>query len=139
MIWKIIKDINLREYFPLHPWCFPLRNLNCNDDCLACLGCPTVSLASWQGTDEVRINALMMMMMMIMMKCFCGLVDWPKVFSLISSQDHCQRSFIANLWHSMSRVWTCTEPEFRLSWMKLCRSDNHYTTAPQQLINITTS
>ena len=131
MIWKIIKDINLREYFPLHPWCFPLRNLNCNDDCLACLGCPTVSLASWQGTDEVRINALMMMMMMIMMKCFCGLVDWPKVFSLISSQDHCQRSFIANLWHSMSRVWTCTEPEFRLSWMKLCSSHNHYTMVPQ--------
>ena len=129
MIWKIIKDINLREYFPLHPWCFPLRNLNCNDDCLACLGCPTVSLTSWQGTDEVRINALMMMMM-IMMKCFCGLVDWPKVFSLISSQDHCQRSFIANLWHSMSRVWTCTEPEFRLSWMKLCSSDNHYNTMP---------
>ena len=24
----------------------------------------------------------------------------------------------------------CTEPEFSLSWMKLCSSDNHYTTAP---------
>ena len=35
---------------------------------------------------------------------------------------------IANLWHTSSRVWTCTEPEFRLSWMKLCSSDNHYTT-----------
>ena len=129
MIRKIIKDINLREYFLLHLWCFPLRNRNCNDDCLACLGCPTVFLASWQGTDEVRMNALMMMM--LMMKCFCGLVDWWKTFSLISSQYHCQRSCIANLWHSMRRVWTCTEPEFRLSWMKLCSSHNHYTMVPQ--------
>ena len=29
-----------------------------------------------------------------------------------------------------SRVWTCVKPEFRLSWMKLCSSDNHYATAP---------
>ena len=28
------------------------------------------------------------------------------------------------------QVWTCAEPEFRLSWMKLCNSDNHHTTAP---------
>ena len=33
---------------------------------------------------------------------------------------------------SPSRVWTCAEPEFKLSWMKLCSSDNHYTTAPRQ-------
>ena len=25
----------------------------------------------------------------------------------------------------------CAEPEFRLSWIKLCSDDNHYTTAPQ--------
>ena len=29
---------------------------------------------------------------MIMMNCFCSMVDQRKVFSLISSQDHCQRS-----------------------------------------------
>ena len=23
---------------------------------------------------------------------FCGMVDWQKAFSLISSRDHCQRS-----------------------------------------------
>ena len=28
----------------------------------------------------------------MMMKCFCGMVDRRKVFSLISSRDHCQRS-----------------------------------------------
>ena len=38
---------------------------------------------------------------------------------------------IANLRHAVSRVWTCTEPEFRLSWMELSSSDNHYTTAPR--------
>ena len=26
------------------------------------------------------------------MNCFCGMVDRRKVFSLISSRDHCQRS-----------------------------------------------
>ena len=38
---------------------------------------------------------------------------------------------IANLRHAASRVWTCAEPEFRLSWMKLWGSDNHYTTVPK--------
>ena len=33
-----------------------------------------------------------------------------------------------NLRHATSRVWTCTAPEFKLSWMKLCSGDNHYTT-----------
>ena len=35
---------------------------------------------------------MMMMMMMMMINCFCGMVDRRKVFSLTSSQDHCQRS-----------------------------------------------
>ena len=33
-----------------------------------------------------------LMMMMMMMNCFCGMVDWRKAFSLISSRNHCQRS-----------------------------------------------
>ena len=33
-----------------------------------------------------------MMMMMMMTNCFCDMVDRRKVFSLISSLDHCQRS-----------------------------------------------
>ena len=36
---------------------------------------------------------------------------------------------IVNLQHAASRIWTCAEPEFRLSWIKICSSDNHYTTA----------
>ena len=71
------------------------------------------------------------MMMMMMMNCFHGMVDWRKVLNLISSQDQRHRS-------SPSRIsdttwvgfWTCTKPEFRLCWMKLCSSDNHYTTVP---------
>ena len=34
---------------------------------------------------------MMMMMMMMMMNCFCGMVEWRKAFSIISSWDHCQR------------------------------------------------
>ena len=50
-----------------------------------------------------------------------------KGFRLISSRDHCQRSSPSRIsWHTTSRIWTCAEPEFRLSWMKLCSSDNHY-------------
>ena len=37
---------------------------------------------------------------------------------------------MTNLQHTVSRVWICTESEFRLCWMKFCSSDNHYITAP---------
>ena len=68
---------------------------------------------------------------LMMMNCFCGMVDRQKAFSLIPSRDHCQRSSPSQISCTpQSRIWTCAEPEFRLSWMKLCSSDNHYTTAP---------
>ena len=47
-----------------------------------------------------------------------------KVVSIISgSRDHCNRS-------SPSRIsdTLLARSEFRLSWMNLCSSDNHYTT-----------
>ena len=50
-----------------------------------------------------------------------------------SSWDHCQRFSPSQISNTMNRVWTCTESEFRLRWMKLCSSDNHYTMAPQNL------
>ena len=46
------------------------------------------------------------------------------VGSIVSDLHHCESW---NLRHAASRTWTCAEPEFRLSWMKLCSSDNHYT------------
>ena len=33
--------------------------------------------------------------------------------------------------HTAGRIWLCAEPNFRLCWIKLCSSDNHYTTAPK--------
>ena len=45
------------------------------------------------GALEVALDAgLNVSLMIMMMNCFCGMVDQQKAFSLISSQDHCQRS-----------------------------------------------
>ena len=41
--------------------------------------------------NVIIIIIKLMMMMMMLMNCFCGMVDRPKAFSRISSQDHCQR------------------------------------------------
>ena len=71
--------------------------------------------------------------MMMMMNCFCGMVDRRKAYSLISSWDHCQSSSPSRI---CSRIWTCAEPEFSTCWMKLCSSDNYYTTASQIYIYI---
>ena len=54
MIRKIIKNINLREYFSL--WCFPLGNLNCNMAIASLVSFIQLSLNSRDGTDEARIN-----------------------------------------------------------------------------------
>ena len=55
---------------------------------------------------------MMMMMMMTMVNCFCGKVDRRKVFSLISSQDHCQRP--SPLWIS-NTPWAGFKPVQNLS------------------------
>ena len=70
----------------------------------------------------------LIMMIMMLMNCFCGMVDRRKAFSLISSREHCQRSSPSQISDTRGAGF---EPEFRLSWMKMCSSDNHYTTAPQ--------
>ena len=58
---------------------------------------------------------------------------WPTkgVYTLFQPGPLSEILTIANLRHAASRVWTCAESEFRLCGMKLCSSDNHYTTAPQ--------
>ena len=40
----------------------------------------------WGGSLVIETNIV------LMMNCFCGMLDWWKTFSLISSRDHCQRS-----------------------------------------------
>ena len=62
-----------------------------------------------QNTTNQTWESLMMMMMMMMMKnCFCGMVDKRKAFSLISSQDHCQRS-------SSSRISNASRAGYRIT------------------------
>lgn len=34
---------------------------------------------------------------------------------------------IPNLEHAMNRIWNCVERKYRLCWIKICNSDNHYT------------
>ena len=54
--------------------------------------------------------------------------DWRMVISHISSQSHMKILIIATIQPATSRIWTWVEPEFRLCQVKLCSSDNHYTT-----------
>ena len=78
--------------------------------------------------DHIYIMMMMMMtmMMMIMMNCFCGMVDRRQAFSLISSQEDCQRSSLLRISDKpRAGFWACAEPEFRLSLMRLCSSNNH--------------
>ena len=57
----------------------------------------------------------------------CGMVNRRKtLISLISRRDHCQIS--SPSWIS-DTPQAGIEPEFRFCWMKLCSSNNHYTTA----------
>ena len=76
---------------------------------------------------------------MMMMNCFCGMVVWRKVFSLISSWDHCQRS--SQSW-ICDMLWAGFEPKQNLSsglveWSCAVtitttpqHHNNHYTMAP---------
>ena len=75
---------------------------------------------------------MMMMMMVMMMNCFCSMVDQQKTFSLLSSRDHCQRSSSSQISNTPRAGF---DPAQNLSsdlvLLKLCSSDNHYTTTPQ--------
>ena len=97
------------------------------------LSTPSLSFAEfWKWC---RMMIMMMVMMMMLMNCFCGMVNWRKVFSLISSRDHCQRSSPSRI-SDTPQAQTCAESEFRLSWMKLCSRAGHYTTASQTNVDI---
>ena len=70
-------------------------------------------------------------MKMMMMNCFCRMVDPRKAFSLISSRNHCQRSYPSRISDTPRAGF---EPAQNLSsglleW-SCCSSDNHYTMAP---------
>ena len=72
-------------------------------------------------------------MIMMMMNRFCGMVDRRRLAlfpagTIVRDPHHLE---------SPSRVWTCAEPEFKLSWMKLCSSDNHGATYIESLFTDT--
>ena len=68
--------------------------------------------------------------MKMMMNSFCGIVDRRNTFTPYFQSGPLSEIFnIANFRHPASRVLTCAESEFKLCWMKLCSSDNHFTTA----------
>ena len=71
-------------------------------------------------------------MMMMMMSCFCGMVDRRTAFSFISSHDHCQRPSPSRISDTPRAGFEPHRTEFRFSWIKLCSSDDHYTTAPRK-------
>ena len=58
----------------------------------------------WQDTNQLihgyTVIMMMMMMMMMMKNGFCGMVDQRKVYSLISSQNHYQRSLPSWISHT---------------------------------------
>ena len=91
---------------------------------LSCCAFLHTGIQQYFPFPPILMMMMMMMMMMMKMNFFCGMVDGRKAFSLPSSRNHGQRS-IANLRYVASRFWTCAEPEFRFSWMKLCSSDNN--------------
>lgn len=69
-------------------------------------------------------------MFVMVMNCFCRMVDRRKALSLTSRPGPKSEFLInTNLRHNANRIWKCAELEFRLCWMRLCSSDNHWTTA----------
>ena len=76
----------------------------------------------------IRLFSLFMMM-----NCFCGIPNQRKAFSLFPARPISEILTIANLRHAVNKTWIYTEPEFSLFWMKLCSSDNHYTTVPHNV------
>ena len=80
---------------------------------------------------QKKILVMPLQVKMMMMNCFCGMVGHRKaLYPYFQLKPLSKILTIVNLQHAASKIWTCAEPEFRLSWMKLCRSDNHCTTAP---------
>ena len=59
------------------------------------------------------------------------------ILNPLSENEYTEILIISNLRHSASRVWTCAEPEFKLSWMKLCSSDNRGATYIESLFTDT--
>ena len=51
--------------------------------------------------DSKNYKNFHVMLMMMVENCFCVIVDWRKVFSLISCRDHCQRCSPVQISHTL--------------------------------------
>ena len=63
--------------------------------------------------------------MMMMMNCYCGVVDWWKALSLISSREYCQRSSPSRISNTQRAGFEPASSGF-VEW-SCASSDNHYT------------
>ena len=88
-----------------------------------------------KGYSKFSLNFVTLMKSM-MMNRFGGMVDRQKASGIISSWDHCQRSSTARIFDTPRARF---EPELRPWWMRLCSSDNHYTTAQLYVWNVKTA
>ena len=87
-------------------------------------------LTPWYAHVRKTVNHLTLMMMMIWWWIvFCRMVDWRKSLASLPAETIVTDPHHLKSPNATGRIWTCAEPEFRLSWMKLCGSDNHYITA----------
>ena len=121
--WKLFK--NDKKYFLFH-----LKSFFRSQDI------DIFVLTFWSCRRNALIRKKMIMMMM---NCFCGMVDGQKAFKHYLQPGPLSGILtILNFRHAASRISTCAEPEFRLCWMKLCNSDNHYTKVSFKIFDVTT-
>ena len=94
-------NVSLIQIFCLHTWdCLPYffsASKLKMDSYIKTFIENRLAIKRYQIHESVTVRSMkclmvMTMMMMMLMNCFCGMVERRKVFSLISSQDHCQRS-----------------------------------------------
>ena len=74
--------------------CSGIRLLYCMPEVNACKSqvhkrCLSINLSLQFTFHKLHLSFLLLVMMMMMMNCFCGMVDRPKAFGLISTRDHC--------------------------------------------------
>ena len=80
----------------------------------------------WKGNMKTSENKLSNTSMMMKNELFCSMVDQRMVLPYFQPGPLSEILTIVNLRRAARRIWACAEPEFRLWWMKLCSSDNHY-------------
>ena len=85
--------------------------------------------------SHIMMKLANFMMMMVMRNCFCGMVDRRKAFSLTSSWNHCQTPSPPLISGTPRAGFEPTQnlSSGLVSWMKLCSSDNPYTTVEDKI------